>query len=363
MKAPRATNNLGALMLVSADVGESIPSGVRAGLRPCPEYLRLQDRHGVRLLDWSQLAGGPHRKSVGLSVRHAGAALAELPRTDVVLSDAEHVGIPLAVAMRARRFTTPHLVIGHHLGSPRKAKAFRWAKAGRRMDRVLVHSPNQVELWHRRLGLSLRQLQVIPYGVDTDYWAPGSGVQEADLVLSAGREHRDHQTLVDAVGGMGGTARLFVADGSTHSPGAPRRVPQAWPEWAERRGLSLLELREHYDRATVVVVPVLPTVYPFGITTLLEAMAMAKPVVVSDTEGLRGVVEHGRTGLIVPSGDPTALRRAVRELLEDAGARESMGRAAREAVLERFSLDQFVDELGRHLDELAGRTRVPEHRP
>jgi glycosyltransferase involved in cell wall biosynthesis len=314
----------------------------------------------VRLLDWSVLGGRTHRRSVGLSLRHAGAALAELPRTDVVLSDGEHVGIPLALAMRARRSVTPHLVIGHHLGNPRKAAAFRWTKAYRRMDRVLVHSPNQIELLQHRLGFSPQQLHVIPYGVDTHYWAPGPRVEDTDLVLSAGREHRDHQTLVD---GMTGTARLFVADASAHSPRAHRRVPQAWPKWVERRALSHFELREHYDRAAVVVVPLLPTAYPFGITTLLEAMAMAKAVVVSDTEGLRGVVEHGRTGLVVPPGDPTAIRRAVEQLLGDNGAREDLGRAARSAVLERFSLDQFVDELQRHLDELAGTPRALEHSP
>ena len=85
---------------------------------------------------------------------------------------------------------------------------------------------------------------------------------------------------------------------------------------------------------------------------------MAKPVVVSDTEGLRGIVEHGRTGLVVPPSDPVALRRAVRSLLEDAETREALGLAARAAVLERFRLDQFVDELGRHLDELAGTSRT-----
>ena len=246
-------------------------------------------------------------------------------------------------------------MIGHHLGSPRKAPIFRWAKAHRRMDRVLVHSPNQIELLHRRLGFSREQLHLIPYGVDTEYWAPGPRQEDADLVLSTGREHRDHQTLVDAVAG---TARLFVTDSSAHSPRAHRRVPQTWPEWVERRALSHFELREHYDRAAVVVVPLLPTAYPFGITSLLEAMAMAKPVVVSDTEGLRGIVEHGRTGLVVPPGDPTAMRRAVRGLLEDADAREGLGQAARAAVIGRFGLDQFVDELGRHLDELAGRPRV-----
>jgi len=353
-------NSSKALMLVSVDIGERVPTEVRTGVRPCPEYLRLQDRHGVRLLDWSVLGGGRHRRSVGLSIRHAGATLGELRRTDVVLSDGEHVGIPLALAMRARGDTTPHLVIGHHLGSPRKTAALRWTKAHRRMDRVLVHSPNQIELLQQRLGFSAQQLHLIPYGVDTDYWTPGPGVENTDLVFSTGRDHRDHQTLIDAVGG---TARLFVTDNSAHSPAASRRGPQAWPEWVERRTLSYPELREQYDRASVVVVPLLPAAYPFGITALLEAMAMAKAVVVSDTEGLRGILEHERTGLLVPPGDPIAMRRAVRFLLEDAEAREELGQAARAAVLERFRLDQFVDELARHLDELVGTARAPEHSP
>jgi glycosyltransferase involved in cell wall biosynthesis len=346
------------LMLVSADAGQRLRAEVRAGERPSPEYLRLEDRHGVRLLDWSGLGAGPHHRSVGLSLRHAGAALAELSRTDVVFSDGEHVGIPMALAMRAKRCATPHLVIGHHLASARKAPIVRWSKAYRKMDRVLVHSPNQIDLLHRRLGFSLQQLHLVPYGVDTEYWTPGPRREDVDLVLSTGREHRDHQTLVDAVSG---TARLFVTDSSAHSPRAQRRGPQAWPEWVERRALSYPELREYYDRATVVVVPLMPTAYPFGITALLEAMSMAKPIVVSDTEGLRGIVEHGRTGLVVPPGDPAAMQRSVRELLGDADAREALGQSARATVCERFSLDRFVDELGRHLDELAGLARAPEY--
>jgi hypothetical protein len=54
------------------------------------------------------------------------------------------------------------------------------------------------------------------------------------------------------------------------------------------------------------------------------------------------------------------MRRAVQELLADADAREALGQAARAAVLARFSLDHFVDELGRHLDELAGQPRAQE---
>jgi hypothetical protein len=47
--------------------------------------------------------------------------------------------------------------------------------------------------------------------------------------------------------------------------------------------------------------------------------------------------------------------------LEDADARDELGQAARTAVLTRYRLDQFVDELRRQLDELAGSTRTPEN--
>ena len=67
----------------------------------------------------------------------------------------------------------------------------------------------------------------------------------------------------------------------------------------------------------MVVVPVIDTPFPFGITTVLEGMSMGKAVVVSDTEGLRGVVEDGRTGVVVASRGRDGLRRAIEDLLAD----------------------------------------------
>ena len=66
-------------------------------------------------------------------------------------------------------------------------------------------------------------------------------------------------------------------------------------------------------------------------------MAHGRPVVASAVGGLKDAVEHERTGLLVPPGDPAALRAAIERLLTDATLRARLGAAARERAGERFS--------------------------
>jgi glycosyltransferase involved in cell wall biosynthesis len=221
------------------------------------------------------------------------------------------------------------------------------------MDRILVHSPNQLLPAHRELAALAPLLQVVRYGIDTDFWCPQSIPEQGSLVVSAGREHRDYESLLQA---CPETAQLFIADHSPHSPDARRRQPEIWPANVERRALGRMDLRQKYAQASMVVVPVIDTPFPFGITTVLEGMSMGKAVVVSNTLGLRGVVEDGRTGLVVPPGDVTALRRAIEHLLAEPDRRHQLGESARQAAIERFDVDVYAGELARHLRELGAKT-------
>jgi glycosyltransferase involved in cell wall biosynthesis len=248
-------------------------------------------------------------------------------------------------------------MIAHRLGAPLKVKLWRWTGAGSRIDRVLVHSPNQIELLARQLRIPSDQLRVVDYGVDTAFWHP-LAVDEEPLVVSAGREHRDYQTLVAAWGDRG---RLFIADGSLFSPDARRRGPSAWPDTVERRFAAPVELREMYARASVVVVPVLPTEFPFGITTLLEAMAMGKAVIASESDGLKSLIRHGETGILVPPGDVAALRSAIEGLMSDRQRRQRLGKAARQAAVERYGLDVFVGALASSMEEVRERAVAQGH--
>jgi len=219
------------------------------------------------------------------------------------------------------------------------------------MDRILVHSSNQLVPAHAELTALAPLLRLVPYGIDTDFWSPQPVSEDEGLVMSAGREHRDYETLLRA---CPVATKLFIADHSPHSPDARRHEPAMWPTNVERRALGRLELRRMYAQASIVIVPVIDTPYPFGITTVLEGMSMGKAVVVSGTAGLQGVVEDGRTGVVVAPGDVAGLRGAIEDLLADPETRRRLGEHARQAAIERFGVDRYAGELARHLRELGG---------
>jgi len=342
-------------MLVSAAADPALRRAVAEGLRPRPEYLVLESEHGVKLLDWSRLPGSPAGRSAWGSTIHVATALRMLGRHQVVFSDGEHVGIPLALAMRALRIATPHLALGHHVTTRAKARVFRRLHAHEAMTRILVHSALQAELAHRELGIPKAKLAYQPYYADTRFWQP-TGSAEERLIVAAGREHRDYATLADACGTM--NVRVFVAAGSVHSPAATTHEPLVWPDNFERGFAGYRELRELYARAAVVVVPLVETDFQAGVTTVLEAMSMAKAVVVTTTKGRSEVVQDGVTGICVPPGDSARLRDAIRFLLDCPAERYRLGEAARESVLMWWSVEAYARSLAAHLEELAGSNRV-----
>jgi glycosyltransferase involved in cell wall biosynthesis len=341
------------LMLASARADARLREDVCLGRRPCPEYLRLERRHSVELLDWSRLRSDASGRSVGLSLAHARTALGRLETVDAVFSDGEHVGVPLALAMRLKGMSTPHLMLGHHLTTRAKRRVFRLLRPQARISRVLVHSRRQLELAATELLVPRQRLAFVPYGVDVDFWSPARA-QEEKLVVSVGREHRDYATLARACSGL--PVRVFVAAGSLFSPSARQDQPESWPANFEVGFAEPANLREWYARAGVIVVPLVPNEFQAGVTTILEAMAMAKAVVVTATAGQRDVIEDGVTGLLVPPDDASAMRQAVTHLLADPQERRRLGDNARQSVQWQFGLDRYADSLAQHLDEISHTT-------
>ncbi|MCU1500244.1 MAG: hypothetical protein JWM47_4197 [Acidimicrobiales bacterium] len=98
-------------------------------------------------------------------------------------------------------------------------------------------------------------------------------------------------------------------------------------------------LHELYTAAEIVV---LPSRYEsFGLV-VVEAMMHGKPVVSTDTSGIRDVVRSGVDGVLVEPSDSLALATAIRALLADRVGAAVLGRAARTRFLEAFHVDSFA---------------------
>ena len=80
--------------------------------------------------------------------------------------------------------------------------------------------------------------------------------------------------------------------------------------------------------------------YPFVLSwSLLEAMSCGCPIVASDTAPVREVIEHEKTGMLVPFFDPEKLASQVPELAADPLLRQKLSRAARRFVQEKYDLE------------------------
>ncbi|GAB4334495.1 MAG: hypothetical protein Kow0010_21520 [Dehalococcoidia bacterium] len=319
--------------------------------------------------------GGLFRKLFGPHVRQAWRVAGRISRGDTVFADGEHNGIPLLLFL-AMRWRRPRRVtmLGHLPGKWWKLAAL-WAGTRLVRDGVLiVHSSVQLERVERWLG-GRWEARLVPYQVDTAFWAPGadSPGDNQPLVVAVGSEHRDYETLVDAVRGL--PVDVVIAAGSywARKTAAAAEIPANVT--LITRPLPFAALRDLYARATAVVVPVHDVANQSGVTTILEAMSMARPVVTSASRGQREYVtgplvlpdsnlDRGATadrgpaawlprssavpadtGLYVGPGDARALREAIRLLVENEGLRLRLGTAARRSVLRHFTIEHYTEAL------------------
>jgi spore coat protein SA len=107
-------------------------------------------------------------------------------------------------------------------------------------------------------------------------------------------------------------------------------------------GVSHEKTREFYRKANILVNPSFSEA--FGMS-LIEGMANQKPVIATRVGGMPEIVRNGKTGLLVNTGDVSALADAMNQLLANSEQQRTMGRAGRERVLKLFTWEKVTKRL------------------
>jgi glycosyltransferase involved in cell wall biosynthesis len=167
---------------------------------------------------------------------------------------------------------------------------------------------------------------VVDAGMDAEFLIAGEGEDEGELRRRA--------------------ERLRIADRLTFADDIPV-------------GLRFWDVLDVYCQTSVV-----PTVG----RPLTLAMAAGVPSIASDVEGLRSLMKHGESGLLVPPGDSSALAGAIVRLLKDRDQARILGESAQKSILSNHHPDREAEQfhrlyraiveagLGPHDSGLASRT-------
>jgi len=296
-------------------------------------------------------------------VRGLGRALMHGSGARLVVSQS-FAGQAVAHAI-ARRLRVPHIATEHHgpgLPRGRHEHAFLRLLTPRIPAIVAVtraQIPDLVDLGYRR-----GRIRVIPNGVSElvvsrtrDLVRRELGFDEHTFVaVLAARIRPDKQAhvFVEAV------ARANAANERIRGlvVGAGPEVPRI--EALALRTQGVVRLLGH--RADVVDLLAMADVvclssFAEGLPmVLLEAMALAKPVVSTDVGGVQDAVRHEETGLLVPPNDPDQFAEALVRLAGNRRLAAAFGRQGKQLQTIRFSADRMVDDYALLFDSFAGFT-------
>jgi len=338
----------GAVLLVAADAVRIREEATAGPPHPRVDFLELAAALEAEVVSYSETARS-NNCLVQLIFRRFSRPLALAlhgffghRRARLFFTGAENIGLPLALLLKLFRAPAAQVMIGHLLSEPKK-RPFYLLRPFSRVHGLICYSTVQTDYARKRLGLEAERVNRIDFQVDASFFDDG-GTAPAGPVLSVGRELRDYPTWFEALEGT--DLRALVIASSPWSRREDQTAGRTIPENVQlKKGLTYEELRACYRAAPLVVVPLQDVASPAGITSILEAMACSRPVVVSDTPGIREVIRPGVTGELVPCGDAGALRRTVQDLLAEPERLARMGRAARDWVLEGRTIEHFVERI------------------
>jgi len=341
------------LLLIPSYAKRGVEPDVAANLHPTMDYYALQARLDADLADYSSSDADRHplvraARLVGRDAALAAHGFLKAPHYDVIFSNGENVGIPLAALFALCRTRPGHVLIGHRLSPKKKAPFLRALQT--QMDAIFVYAATQKTYGEDILRIPGRKLHLIPFHADSRFYQPVPDARVERRICSAGLELRDYPSLIEAVRGLDVEVRLAAA-----SPWSKRKnetADRSLPPNVSARGYSYRELRDLYASSQLVVVPLYENDFQAGVTTMLEGMAMGKAVIVSRASGQTDVVEHNVNGLYVPPGDPVALRGAIVRLLDHPEDAARLGQAARQTIESTMSLDLWVERISHVIDDV-----------
>jgi glycosyltransferase involved in cell wall biosynthesis len=302
-----------------------------------PPWARLGDRVARSLVEAAGGYGGDFATIL--------ASLRAANESDVILSTVDRVGIPLTLLANLGIVRRP--IVYTAVGLPERLMQLRGAfarrlyrRALRRSRAILSYADSEVAWLRAWVGPDGPPVVFVPFGVDVHAFRAGHNDEAGVDVVSVGADpYRDFALLAGVADRHPElTFRLVATEEWRRALGTlPGNV-------SFESGLSLEQVRDRLAAARVVALPVRANSYSGATTVLLQAMALAKPVVVSRTDAIAtgyGLEDRSNCRLVEP-GDREAFERALLETLAEPG---TLAARARETVERDFSWERYTSAL------------------
>jgi glycosyltransferase involved in cell wall biosynthesis len=268
-----------------------------------------------------------------------------LTAEDVVFCLGEASAFPIAARCNPKNMPKISVLV-QNPGRPRVRLACKLFNLEKRIDLFLVNSAAKVEVLHSHMQLGVTQAISFPtHYTDTRFLTPAqsSATKLRPLIGSGGMECRDYYTLGNATCNLDVDVRISAVSPDVRAKS--KNLPAVLPDNVYCGFHDWQELRQLYRNSDIVVVSVFDNNYQAGMTTLFEAMACRRPVIMTRIPGL--VEDLIRDGVIVgvEPGDVEGLKQAILDLLSYPRKADAIAQKGYDLVMREHNHDIFVQTL------------------
>lgn len=265
-------------------------------------------------------------------------------KSDIIFATSQRQGLPL-VLLKYFKIVRKPVVFGS-IGFPELLKTTFKPNIGflkrvfKCADKIICYGWQEKEDIKSLLDVNDKKIEFIPLGVDTHFFRPDSS-KVMDFILSAGIDkNRDYQTLLSAVNNLNMNILLVTSAENIEGLKIPANIKVYYK-------VPYVKLKEFCAQSRFIVIPVKENSYTAGTITLLEAMAMTKAVIVSNTGAIKKGYNfsHNENCFLVTPGDVDELKSAINYLYNHPEECIRIGRNARKTVEEHYSRDKYAKAL------------------
>ncbi|MGB3655191.1 MAG: glycosyltransferase family 4 protein [Rivularia sp. (in: cyanobacteria)] len=271
---------------------------------------------------------------------------------DVVYCTDENVGLPIAALCGVRENGPKVVVFIHNLNRLRGRLALKLFEIGKRVDLFITANQEQADFLRDYLDLPKNRVCLFPYQpTDTSFFTPSfaSSHKSRPLIVSGGLEQRDYRTLARATQSLNVDVKICAV--SPTKTVISQTFPKVIPANMSYRYYDWNSLVQLYRDADIVAIALYPNNFQAGLSTLFEALACGKPVIITRAPGIIQELIDSKAVWGVNPGDSEGLKQAISSLLENPKQGEALAQKGYQLVLERYNCQIYVKAL---VEQLSG---------
>lgn len=352
------------LIVATSKKPPSFEEEIKKGLRYRIDYLELSDHFNASFVDYDPpwmhenqtIRNIEERIHLDFYWARNIAKLVNEQGYDTVICLSERIAVPLGLILPPK---VKHIAILLNALSRKWLSLIRFSKVYQRWDKIITNSYSEAQALRNNLNIGPDQITTIHNCVDLEFYDP-SAVKPSDesnglFIMSQGLSKRDYPTLMSALWKLPHVKCNISAVSAWDKHRSPFKGLKIPDNVSMKSYDHPYKIRNALAECQFLVVPLKTDVgmWCAGSSSVLEAQAMGKPVIVTNLPGISEYIKDKETGFLVDGNDASMLAEKIDFLWQNSNKAKIMGKNGQAWIRENFSRKNWINKMAEVIGTLS----------